>query len=139
MDGLAPTTPQRPAGMDADLRRIVAVEVHRRRTGRCPVLVHALGTGETFRIAPRPDGFADLATGLLVRQTADGIALDGGGAITLRLTGDIGFEGQDLASGERFSGHAGGGASVTLYDARRTGFFQYAVSDQDQPPDLLGA
>lgn len=139
MDGPAPTTPRRDAGMDADLRRIVAVEVHRRRTGRCPVLVHALGTGETFRIVPRPDGFADLATGLLVRPTADGIALDGAGPIALCLTGDIAFEGQDLASGERFSGHAGGGASVTLYDAHRTGFFQYAVSDRDQPPDLLGA
>ncbi|MFC0389470.1 hypothetical protein [Muricoccus vinaceus] len=124
--------------MDADLRRIVAVEVHRRRTGRCPVLVHALGTGETFRIEPQGNGFRDLATGLRAQATPEGIDLDGT-TIALRLTGDIAFEGQDIASGERFTGHAGGGASVTLYDARRTGFFQYAVSDQDQPPDLLRA
>ena len=138
MDGLAPTPPRRDPGMDADLRRIVAVEVHRRRTGRCPVLVHALGTGETFRIEPRDDGFLDLATDLRVRSTPEGIDLDGT-TVALRLTGDVAFEGQDLASGERFTGHAGGGASVTLYDARRTGYFQYAVSDQDQPPDRLRA
>jgi len=138
MDGLAPTPPRRDPGMDADLRRIVAVEVHRRRTGRCPVLVHALGTGETFRIEPQGDGFRDLATGLRVRPTSGGIELEGAGPVSLRLTGDIGFEGQELASGERFTGHAGGGASVTLYDSRCIGFFQYAVSDQDQPPDRLG-
>lgn len=139
MDGLAPAPPRGNPGMDADLRRIVAVDVHRRRTGRCPVLVHALGTGETFRVEPGADGFRDLATGRRAQSTPDGIAIDGTATIALRLSGDIAFEGQDLASGERFTGHAGGGASVTLYDARCTGYFQYAVSDQDQPPDLLRA
>ena len=34
--------------MTATTRRIIAIEAHRRRTGHCPTLIHALGTGETF-------------------------------------------------------------------------------------------
>ena len=50
--------------------------------------------------------------------------------IELQLREDVGFDGFDPGSGERFSGRAGGGSSVTIYDSRQD-FFQYAVvSDQ---------
>lgn len=110
--------------MTPDLRRIVAVEAHRRRSGRCPVRVHSLGTGETFEIKPSADGFVDIATGLTVRSNGTQVALPTG-AIDLRLIGDVFFEG--AADGERFTGRAGGGSSVTLYDENRGDYFQYAV------------
>jgi hypothetical protein len=117
--------------MQADVRRIVAVEAHRRRSGRCPVRVHSLGTGETFEIRPEPNGFLDLATGIAV--SVDGLRIilpDGQGPIDLTLTGDVGFDGYDHGSREPFSGRAGGGASVTLYDRNRRDFFQYAVATE---------
>ena len=120
--------------MQPDLRRIVAVEAHRRRSGRCPVRVHSLGTGETFEIRPAPDGFTDVASGMTVRVDGGRIVLsDGRGPIELALTGDVGFDGVERGSGEPFSGRAGGGASVTLYDRDRNDFFQYAIgTDADR-------
>ncbi|MBP0494578.1 hypothetical protein [Roseomonas indoligenes] len=128
MDGMLSPGIGKEAGLNPDIRRIIAVEAHRRRAGRCPVLVHSLDTGESFVIEPLPDGFRDATTGLTVRESTTGIALDGAAAVDLRLNGDIAFEGQDHASGERFTGHAGGGASVTFHDSRRVHFFQYAIS-----------
>jgi hypothetical protein len=112
--------------MSPELRRIVAVEVHRRRSGRCPVEVHSLGTGESFAIRPLPDGFLDLDSGALIRSGDMRLATPEG-AVELRLVGDVFFEGRLDASGERFSGRAGGGASVTLYEAGRDDYFQFAV------------
>ncbi len=111
-----------------EIRRIVAVEAHRRRTGRCPIRVHSLGTGETFEIKPADDGFLDVTTGLNVRVSAGQIQVPSLHAtIDLALIGDIGFDGYDYMNDEPFSGRAGGGASVTLYD-RGSNFFQYAVA-----------
>src|SRR3954467_4657494 len=113
--------------MHARVRRIVAVEAHRRRSGRCPVRVHSLGTGETFEIEPAAAGFLDLTSGMGGRINGSQITLpDGRGPIDLTLVGDVGFDGYDHASGKRFSGRAGGGASVTLYDGERNDYFQYA-------------
>lgn len=118
--------------MTPELRRIVAVEAHRRRSGRCPVRVHSLGTGETFEIRPTAVGFLDVASGLNVHVDGTRIVLpDGRGPIELTLIGDVGFDGVELTSNEPFSGRAGGGASVTLYDRNRDDYFQYAVADED--------
>jgi hypothetical protein len=115
--------------VQAEFRRIVAVEAHRRRTGHCPVRVHSLGTGETFEIRPAADGFFDVTSGLDVRVAEDQIIVPSLGAtIDFKLSGDIGFDGYDHASGEPFSGRAGGGASVTLYDRGQNNYFQYAVA-----------
>ena len=114
--------------MHPDLRRIVAVEVHRRRAGRCPFTVYAFDAGEVFAIEPRAGGFRDLASGLAVRSEPDRILLDDGGVVELRLEGDVGFSGRDLVSGERFTGRAGGGTSVTVYDARGEQFFPYGMA-----------
>jgi hypothetical protein len=112
-----------------EFRRIVAVEAHRRRTGRCPIRVHSLGTGETFEIRPAADGFFDVTSGLDVRVAEDQITVPSlGAAIDFNLSGDVGFDGYDHASGEPFSGRAGGGASVTLYDRGQNNYFQYAVA-----------
>jgi hypothetical protein len=117
--------------MQADLRRIVAVEAHRRRSGRYPVRVHSLGTGETFDIAPAAGGFVDVASGMTVRIDGTDILLpDGRGPIELTLTGDVAFDGIERGSNERFSGRAGGGASVTLYDRDGNDYFQYAVGTE---------
>jgi hypothetical protein len=120
--------------MQPEIRRIVAVEAHRRRTGRCPVCVHSLGTGETFAIEPAADGFVDVVSGLKVRVEGDQIVVPSLRAtIDLALVDDVGFGGYDYSSGEPFSGRAGGGASVTLYNRGQHDFFQYAVvtpSDQ---------
>src|SRR4051812_47825056 len=102
--------------MDSDLRRIVAVEAHRRRSGRCPVRVHSLGTGETFEIEPAAAGFLDLTSGMAVRINGSQITLpDGRGPIDLTLVGDVGFDGYDHASGKPFSGRARGGAPGALH------------------------
>jgi hypothetical protein len=114
--------------MQPEIRRIVAVEAHRRRTGRCPMCVHSLGTGETFAIEPAGDGFVDVASGLRVRVDGNRITVPSLRAtIDLALVGDIGFDGYDHSSSERFSGRAGGGASVTVYSRGQDDFFQYAV------------
>jgi hypothetical protein len=114
--------------MQPDIRRIVAVDAHRRRTGRCPETIHSLGSGESFGIAPALDGFTDLESGLRVRVDGRHILLPYGAApIEIALDGDVAFTGFDPASGERFTGRAGGGSSVTIYDSRQDDYFQYAV------------
>ncbi len=114
--------------MQPEIRRIVAVEAHRRRTGRCPVCVHSLGTGETFTIEPADDGFYDVSSGLRVHVDGDRIVVPSLQAtVDFALVGDIGFGGYDHSSDEPFSGRAGGGASVTLYSRDQRDFFQYAV------------
>lgn len=115
--------------MRPEIRRIVAVAAHRRRTGRCPVRVHSLGTGETFEIKPVADGFIDLDSGLAVHVAENRITVPSLPAVVdFKLTGDIGFDGYDHSSDEAFSGRAGGGASVTLYDRDQRDYFQYAVA-----------
>ena len=117
--------------MQPEIRRIIAVEAHRRRTGRCPTLVHSLGTGESFDIEPTQDGFMDVQSGLRVRSDATRILLPGDGeAIDLVLSDDVAFAGYDPTSRERFTGRAGGGSSVTIYDSERGDYFQYAVADR---------
>ena len=114
--------------MQAHIRRIIAVEAHRRRTGQCPVMVHSLGSGESFGIALTQDGFTDIESGLRVRGDAMHILLPGEReAIEIVLDDDVGFPGSDPGSGERFTGRAGGGSSVTLYDSRQDSFYQYEV------------
>jgi hypothetical protein len=112
-----------------EIRRIVAVEAHRRRTGRCPARIHSLGTGETFDIKPADNGFVDLASGWSVHVTDGQITVPAAPAmIDLKLTGDVFFDGYDQTNHERFSGRAGGGASVTLYDRDQTDYYQYAIA-----------
>jgi hypothetical protein len=113
--------------MDPDIRRIVAIDAHRRRTGRCPTLIYSLGTGEMFEVAPREDGFTDLQSGITAQIESAGIRLRGG-TIVIESTGDVTFAGFDPVSNERFTGRAGGGVSVTIYDAREIDFFQYGVA-----------
>ncbi len=116
--------------MQPDIRRIVAVDAHCRRSGRCPTMIHSLGTGEGFPIEPTADGFVDLQSGRRVRCEADGIVLvEDNVAITSAFMDDIAFSGFDPFSDEYFHGRAGGGATVTLYDARMVEYFQYAVTD----------
>jgi hypothetical protein len=118
--------------MQPELRRIVAVEAHRRRSGRYPVRVHSLGTGETFEIAPSATGFVDVASGTNVKSSGTQMVLsDGLGPIDLRLVGDVFFEGREHSSGESFTGRAGGGASVTLYSLSQDEYFQYAIGTED--------
>ena len=115
--------------MQPEIRRIVAVEAHRRRTGHCPVCVHSLGTGETFAIEPAGDGFVDVVSGLSVRVVGDQILVPSMHAtIDFALIDDVGFAGFDHLSAEPFSGRAGGGASVTLYSRGQNNYFQYAVA-----------
>ena len=120
--------------MDADLRRIVIVDAHRRRSGAVARRVHSLGTGETFQFEPAPDGFRDITSGMLVRIDGNRILLpDGRGPINLSLVGDVGFDGVVLDDKEPFSGRAGGGNSVTLYDRHGKDYFQFAVVTDDGP------
>jgi hypothetical protein len=120
--------------MQPEIRRIVAVEAHRRRTGRYPVGVHSLGTGETFTVEPAADGFVDVASGLTVRIEGERIVVPSLHAtIDLALVDDVGFGGYDHSSDEPFTGRAGGGASVTLYTRGERDFFQYAVVAPGDP------
>jgi hypothetical protein len=112
--------------MRPEIRRIVAVEAHRRRAGRLPRVIHSLGTGESFAIAATPAGFTDLASGIEARPEPARILLPDGAAIAFALDGDVGFAGYDPESRERFTGRAGGGASVTVYDPGG-GYVQYAM------------
>jgi hypothetical protein len=115
--------------MSPDLRRIIAVEAHRRRCGRYPLRVHSLGTGETYDIAPAEGGFRDVTTGLVARFDGRQIVLsDGRGPIELTLTDDIRFDG--VVRGEPFTGRAGGGASVTIYEVGGDDYFQFAVGTE---------
>jgi hypothetical protein len=117
--------------MQPEIRRIIATDAHRRRTGHCPAAIHSLGTGESFAIEATEDGFIDVASGIRVRTDSTRILLPGNSAvIDVVLDDDIAFSGYDSASGERFSGRSGGGCSVTIYDDQRVGYFQYAIADQ---------
>ena len=118
--------------MRPDLRRIVAVEAHRRLAGRCPRVIHALGTGESFRVVPTAEGFVDESSGIEVRAEPARLLLGDGAAIAFALDGDVGFAGYDPDSRERFTGRAGAGASITIYPPRGDGFFQYAVMDWEE-------
>jgi hypothetical protein len=92
--------------------------------------VHSLGTGETYDIAPAEGGFRDLATGLVARFDGRQIVLsDGRGPIELAMTDDIRFDGV-VRGGEPFTGRAGGGASVTLYEQGSENYFQFAVGTE---------
>lgn len=111
---------------DATLRRLVAAEAHRRRTGRWPHTLHSLGTGESFFLADHGGTLRDEETGALLTSTEAGAQVNPGGVVALAMEGDVWFRGQVAATGERFTGRAGGGSSVTLYDEAGD-FFQYAV------------
>ena len=118
--------------MQSEIRRIIVVEAHRLQSGQCPIRIHSLGTGESFDIRPTADGFVDLASGLRVRTAPGHIQLpDLQGTIDLHLTGDVSFDGYDHVSNEPFSGRAGGGATVTVYDGDRIDYFQYAIATGD--------
>lgn len=120
--------------IDPDIRRIIAIDAHRRQTGDCPVRLFSLGTGEMFDIEPRVDGFHDVSSGLTVRSAASQIVVPGrGGTIEFKSTGDVTFAGFDNMSSEGFTGRAGGGSTVTIYDAGGHDFFQYAVSGIKTP------
>ncbi|WP_376095582.1 hypothetical protein ACE7GA_03310 [Roseomonas sp. CCTCC AB2023176] len=109
--------------MTPALRRLIAVEAHRRAAGRIATLVHSLGTGESFAVRAGADGFTDEESGLSARLLPDGALEAGASRIRLTADGDVLFRGQDLTTGERLTGRAGGGAIVTLYDG--DGWFQY--------------
>jgi hypothetical protein len=112
-----------------EIRRIVAVEAHRRRSGQCPSCLYSLGTGEIFDIQSDADGFIDRTSGLAAFVSDGRILLSAGyRAIDLQLIDDVDFEGYDHNSGETFSGRAGGGASVTVYENATMDYFQYAVA-----------
>lgn len=115
--------------MSPALRRIVAVEAHRRATGHVATLLHSLGTGETFRIRAAGEGFEDGESGVAARIAPDGTLHAGPSRIVLTTETDVLFRGEDLATGERFTGRAGGGATVTLYVG--DDFFQYNVVAED--------
>jgi len=92
------------------------------------VRLYSLGTGETFEINPTADGFVDMTSGVSASTAEGRIVLAGKrGAIDLHLTGDVAFDGYDHISDEAFTGRAGGGASVTVYDRDQRDYFQYAV------------
>jgi hypothetical protein len=92
------------------------------------VRLYSLGTGETFEINPTVDGFVDMTSGLSASTEEGRIVLAGKrDAIDLQLSGDVGFDGYDHISDEAFTGRAGGGTSVTIYDRDQTNYFQYAV------------
>jgi hypothetical protein len=45
----------------------------------------------------------------------------------------VSFDGYDHTSKEPFSGRAGGGVSVTIYDHGGTDFYQYVVAVEGDP------
>jgi hypothetical protein len=119
--------------MQPEIRRIIAVEAHRRRSGRCPVRIISLGTGETFDIRPTAAGFLDVSSNMTASISEGRILLPGVDAIDLRLNEDVGFDGYDHSSKEPFTGRAGGGVSVTIYDHGGANFYQYAVTVEGDP------
>jgi hypothetical protein len=119
--------------MQSEIRRIIAVEAHRRRSGRCPVRIISLGTGETFDIRPTATGFLDVSSNITASISEGHIQLPGVEAIDLRLNEDVGFDGYDHSSKEPFTGRAGGGVSVTIYDHGGTNYYQYVVTVEGDP------
>ena len=112
--------------MTPALRRILVVEAHRRATGDVAVMLHSLGTGESFAIHPHPGGgFADETSGITVPPAADGVVEADGTRLEVAFRDRVLFDARDLATGERVSGRAGGGATVTLYEG--DDFFQFNV------------
>jgi hypothetical protein len=89
-------------------------------------MLHSLGTGESFAVEATPEGFIDVASGNRVRTDATHILLPGA-VIDIVFDDDIAFSGHDSTSGETFTGRAGGGSSVTIYDDHRADYFQYAI------------
>ena len=79
--------------MQPEIRRIIAVEAHRRRTGRCPVRVHSLGTGETFDIQPADRRFLRRRHPASMSASTDEQILVPSirATIDLSLEGDVGF------------------------------------------------
>jgi hypothetical protein len=93
--------------------------------------VHSLGTGETFEIKAVDGGFLDVDSSLNVRVDDNKLTIPSIQAvIDLKFVGDVWFDGFDHSSGEWFSGRAGGGATVTLYDRNQSNYFQYAVAGE---------
>jgi hypothetical protein len=120
--------------MRPEIRRIIAVEAHRRRSGRCAVRIISLGTGEIFEIRPTDAGFLDVSSNLNASTSNGRILLTGVDApIDLQLNEDVTFDGYDHSSKEPFTGRAGGGVSVTLYDHGGTDFYQYVVAVEGDP------
>ena len=116
--------------MHPDIRRIIAVEAHRRRTGHCPTNDPCARHRRDLRHRAC-HGFTDLASGQRVRCEASALVLgDDNRAIATGFTDDIGFSGFDPHSGEHFHGRAGGGATVTIYDACMVEYFQYALAEE---------
>jgi hypothetical protein len=114
--------------MQPDIRRIIATDAHRRRAGRCPAILHSLGTGESFAIEATTDCFIDVTSDIRVRNEATRILLfDSGVVIDIAFDDDIAFSGRDSTSGETFTGRAGGSSSVTIYNDQRAEYFQYAI------------
>ena len=72
--------------MPPEIRRIIAVEAHRRRSGHCPVRLYSLGTGETFEINPTADGFVDMTSGVSA-STAEGRIVLAGPLLVLAVRG----------------------------------------------------
>lgn len=58
-------------------------------------------------------------------MTPDGTLHVGPSRIVLTAEGEVLFRGQDRTTGERFTGRAGGGATVTIYQG--DDFFQFNV------------
>ncbi len=108
--------------MSPELRRIIAVAAHLRATGHLARVAHALGTGESFDIAPTHNGFRDDASGLEARLD-QGFSVDGQ-AIMLTPRDDVLFDVQ--IGSVRCWGRAGGGSSVTIYVG--DDHFQYALA-----------
>jgi hypothetical protein len=113
--------------MDPDTRRIVAVGAHLLATATCPSTIHSLGTGASFVIEPTPGGFIDLASGRSARIEPGLIVMPDGLPIDIAFDDETTFSGYEPASGERFTGRAGGGATVTIHDASGERFYQYGV------------
>ena len=120
--------------MRPEIRRIIAVEAHRRRSGRCPVRIISLGTGEIFEIRPTDAGFHDVSSNTSASVSDERIIVgDMNAAIDLWLGEDVGFDGYDHSSNAPFTGRAGGGVSVTIYDHGGTDFYQYVVAVEGEP------
>ena len=94
----------------------------------------SLGTGEIFEIRPTDAGFLDVSSNLNASTSNGRILLTGVDApIDLQLNEDVTFDGYDHSSKEPFTGRAGGGVSVTLYDHGGTDFYQYVVVVEGDP------
>lgn len=118
--------------MSPEIRRIIVVDAHHRRTGRYPLVIHSMGTGESFDIAAGPDGFVDLASGVEARSGASAIDVAGHGQpITILGGDDVTLHGYEPGSAERFTARASGGVSVTLFTGAGPDAFQFAIAEAE--------